>query len=225
MRALVVGNRGDSDPGLVGSRLSELGFTFEQNEREYPREWRSLAGTDLLLLLGSEWSVYWEANAKEVAAEVDLVRSATARGVPVFAICFGAQLVSHAFGGVVKRSATPEIGWHQVSSTSYPELLSREWLQWHYDVFTVPVGFSTIASNDVGPQAMMGRRIFATQFHPEVTPGILARWSTGAATAELLMIRANPKLLVDESQSHPSDSITATSRLVDWFLESVSAAG
>ena len=55
MRALIVGNRGDSDPGLVGTRLSEVGFTFERNEREYPREWKSLAGMDVVVLLGSEW--------------------------------------------------------------------------------------------------------------------------------------------------------------------------
>ena len=221
MRALVVGNHGDSDPGLVGSRLGELGFTFEQNEREYPREWRSLAGTDLLLLLGSEWSVYWEANAKEVAAEVDLVQSAAARGVPVFAICFGAQLVSHAFGGTVRRSTTPEIGWHAVSSTAHPELFSHTWLQWHYDVFTVPVGFSTIANNDVGPQAMTGKRILATQFHPEATLGIITRWSSGAGVTELHKIGVDPKRLVDDSVARLSSSAPVSVRLVDWFLSEI----
>jgi len=219
MRALIVGNRGDSDPGLVGSRLSELGFTFEQNEREYPREWRSLAGTDLLLLLGSEWSVYWDTNAKEVAAEVDLVRSATARGVPVFAVCFGAQLVSHAFGGTVSRSATPEIGWHAVSSTAHPNLLSHTWLQWHYDVFTVPVGFSTVASNDVGPQAMTGKRVLATQFHPEATLGIIARWSAGAGVPELHKNGVNPIQLLEDSSRRVMESEQMTNRLIDWFLD------
>ena len=106
----MVGNRGDADPGLVGGRLAELGFSFERNEREYPREWKPLAAIDLVLLLGSEWSVYWESNQKEVAAESDLVRSAMQRGVPIFAICYGAQLVSHALGGTVGRSAQPELG-------------------------------------------------------------------------------------------------------------------
>ncbi|MFM8958239.1 MAG: hypothetical protein ACKOJH_12655, partial [Actinomycetota bacterium] len=76
MRVLCVGNRGDADPGLVGARFAEVGFALERNEREYPREWKTLAGIDVLLLLGSEWSVYWESHKKEVAAEVDLVRTA-----------------------------------------------------------------------------------------------------------------------------------------------------
>jgi GMP synthase-like glutamine amidotransferase len=223
VRALVVGNRGDADTGIVGSRLGELGFTFVQNEREYPREWKSLAGMDLLLLLGSEWSVYWDGNAREVAAEVDLVRSATARGVPVFAICFGAQLVAHAFGGTVSRSANPEIGWHQISSTSYPELLSREWLQWHYDVFTVPETFRTIASNDVGPQAMIGKRLFATQFHPEATLGIITQWTMGAGTAELHSIGVDPKHLCEISAVRVAETAAASTRLVDWFLAEVAA--
>ena len=225
MRALVVGNRGDSDPGLVGSRLGELGFTFEQNEREYPREWKSLAGTDLLLLLGSEWSVYWDVNAKEVAAEVDLVQSAAARGVPVFAICFGAQLVSHAFGGTVRRSTTPEIGWYAVSSTAHPELFSHTWLQWHYDVFTVPVGFSTIANNDVGPQAMTSKRILATQFHPEATLGIITRWSSGSGVTELHKIGVDPKKLVDDSIDCLADVNPSAVRLVDWFLTTANSGG
>ena len=223
MRALVVGNRGDADPGLVGSRLSELGFSLEENQREYPREWKSLAGMDLLVLLGSEWSVYWEANKKEVAAEVDLVRSAAARGVPVFAICFGAQLVSHAFGGTVSRSPTPEIGWHAVSSAEYPELLSHTWLQWHYDVFSVPNGFRAIATNDIGPQAMIGNRVLATQFHPEANLGIITRWITGAGISELHKIGMDPRRLLEISTDHLSKSSPLTFRLVDWFLEEVSS--
>ena len=219
----MVGNRGDADPGLVGSRLSELGFSLEENQREYPREWKSLAGMDLLVLLGSEWSVYWEANAKEVAAEADLVRSAAARGVPVFAICFGAQLVSHAFGGTVSRSPTPEIGWHAVSSVEYPELLAHTWLQWHYDVFSVPNGFRAIATNDIGPQAMIGNRVLATQFHPEATLGIISRWSTGTGITELRKIGVDPRRLVEDSTARLADVAPSAVRLVDWFLEETSS--
>jgi len=223
VRAVVVGNRGDADPGLVGARLAELGFDFQRNDREYPREWKPLAGVDLVLLLGSEWSVYWESNEKEVAAECDLVRTAASRGVPVFAICFGAQLVAHAFGGNVSRSTTPEIGWHKVSSTAHPEILAGEWLQWHYDVFTVPQGFGAIATNDVGPQAMVSGRIFATQFHPEATSEIITRWSSGVGTAELHKLGIDPKKLVDESHERVARTAPATARLVDWFLATVSS--
>lgn len=223
MRALLVGNRGDADAGLVGARLGEVGFSFERNEREYPREWKSLAGVDLLLLLGSEWSVYWEGNEKEVAAEADLVTTAMQRGVPIFGICYGAQLIAHALGGTVTRSHTPEVGWHVVSSTAYPDLLSGTWLQWHYDVFTLPSSLQSVAANDVGPQAMLGRRVFATQFHPEATLDIITRWSTGAGAVELSKLGIDAKHLCEMSVDQVASRAPATARLVDWFLGEVAA--
>lgn len=223
MRALLVGNRGDADAGLVGARLGEVGFSFERNEREYPREWKSLAGVDLLLLLGSEWSVYWEGNEKEVAAEADLVTTAMQRGVPIFGICYGAQLIAHALGGTVTRSHTPEVGWHVVSSTAYPDLLAGTWLQWHYDVFTLPSSLQSVAANDVGPQAMLGRRVFATQFHPEATLDIITRWSTGAGAVELSKLGIDAKHLCEMSVDQVASRAPATARLVDWFLGEVAA--
>lgn len=223
MRALLVGNRGDADAGLVGARLGEVGFSFERNEREYPREWKSLAGVDLLLLLGSEWSVYWEGNEKEVAAEADLVTTAMQRGVPIFGICYGAQLIAHALGGTVTRSHTPEVGWHVVSSTAYPDLLAGTWLQWHYDVFTLPSSLQSVAVNDVGPQAMLGRRVFATQFHPEATLDIITRWSTGAGAVELSKLGIDAKHLCEMSVDQVASRAPATARLVDWFLGEVAA--
>ena len=223
MRALLVGNRGDADAGLVGARLGEVGFSFERNEREYPREWKSLAGVDLLLLLGSEWSVYWEGNEKEVAAEADLVTTAMQRGVPIFGICYGAQLIAHALGGTVTRSHTPEVGWHVVSSTAYPDLLSGTWLQWHHDVFTLPSSLQSVAANDVGPQAMLGRRVFATQFHPEATLDIITRWSTGAGAVELSKLGIDAKHLCEMSVDQVASRAPATARLVDWFLGEVAA--
>ncbi|MEY4401260.1 MAG: hypothetical protein RL072_1125 [Actinomycetota bacterium] len=223
MRALVVGNKGDADSGLVGSRLAEQGFSFEHSEREYPREWKPLAGIDLLLLLGSEWSVYWESNENEVAAEVDLVRTAMKRGVPIFAICYGAQIVSHALGGTVTRAHRPEIGWHKVSSSVHPELLQHTWLQWHYDVFSVPPSLKVVASNDIGPQAMSGKRLFATQFHPEATTGIIERWTAGTGTAELQKYGIDPKSLVESSSENIARTAQVTAGLVDWFLEEKSS--
>jgi GMP synthase-like glutamine amidotransferase len=223
VRVLAVGNRGDADPGLVGARLAEVGFALEHNEREYPREWKSLAGFDVLLLLGSEWSVYWESNEKEIAAEVDLLRTAMGRGVPIFAICYGAQLVAHALGGTVSRLQHPEVGWHAVSSTAQPELLAHTWLQWHYDVFTVPPSLQAVASNDVGPQAMLGKRLFATQFHPEATIEIITRWSQGAGTQELHKLGIDPKHLCEISAERVANIAPVTVRLVDWFLGEVAA--
>jgi GMP synthase-like glutamine amidotransferase len=222
MRTLIVGNGGDADDGLVGQRLAEHGSSFERAAREYPREWPSLGGVDVVVLLGSDWSVYWESNAVEVEAEADLVRTARRRGVPIFGICFGAQIVAHSLGGHVERAPRHEIGWHHVGQftgeLASEHVLAGPWMQWHYDRFTAPPGMSTLAMNDVGVQAMYGDRTLATQFHPEVTPAIVQRWAT-VGGRELEAAGVDPKHLCEITVAQVIERGDATARLVDWFLE------
>jgi len=190
--------------------------------REYPREWPALAGIDVVVLLGSDWSVYWDSNAVEVQAEVDLVRTARARGVPIFAICFGAQVTAHALGGVVERAVRHEIGWYEVGQLAHEDALAGPWLQWHYDRFSAPSAMATLAINDVGVQAMYGGRTLATQFHPEVTPAIVQRWATSGAR-ELEKAGIDPKHLCEITVARVVERGDVTARLVDWFLEKASS--
>ena len=135
------------------------------------------------------------------------------RGVHDF---FGASL---AIAGAL---AYLGVGWHAVSSTAQPELLAHTWLQWHYDVFIVPPSLTAIATNDVGSQAMVGKRLFATQFHPEATTEIITRWSQGAGTQELHKLGIDPKHLCEVSTERVANIAPFTARLVDWFLSSMS---
>ncbi len=86
MRALLVANANDADPGFIGQRFAEHGFigerfkehgsVFEHCERENPDLWPSLDGADLVLLLGSWWSVYWPDIAKSVVRHTQSLFSA-----------------------------------------------------------------------------------------------------------------------------------------------------
>ena len=79
--------------------------------------------------------------------------------------------MAHALGGTVERARQPEIGWHEVVS-DVPEVIAEgPWMQWHYDVVTVPGHATELARSAVGPQAWQLGRNFCTQFHPEATPG------------------------------------------------------
>ena len=69
MRALLVGNVGDGDPGLVGARFEHHGYAFERVDRDHPETWPALDGAELIVLLGSEWSVYWPDIVEAVEAE------------------------------------------------------------------------------------------------------------------------------------------------------------
>ncbi len=223
MRALVIANANDLDPGFVGERFRWHGYAFTECHRERPSEWPTLDGVDLVLQLGSEWSVYWPHIADEVGAEVALVQEVHRRGVPLFAICFGAQVVSHALGGTVHRAPEPEVGWYEIDSDQ-PEVISPgPWLQWHYDAFTVPPGFTELARSPVGPQAVRAGRTFATQFHPEATESMLVRWTHQGAD-ELVKMGKDPRSVLEDSRRHTTQSRPNAARLVDWFLTDVAAA-
>jgi GMP synthase-like glutamine amidotransferase len=220
VRGLVVANASDADPGFVGARFRHHGVAFTECHRERPDEWPDLEQRDLVLLLGSEWSVYWPHVADNVAAEAALVRAAHRRGVPVFGICFGHQSAAHALGGAVYRAPHPEIGWCTVQSDE-PEIATGPWMQWHYDVVSVPPGATELARNDVGPQAWRLGRTFCTQFHPEATETMLDAWSREAGAAELTAVGSSPEQLLAHAREHVRTSRPAAERLVDWFLASV----
>lgn len=205
---------------MIGQRLEELGFGLEFGEREWPRSWRRLANIDLLLLLGSDWSANDNAHRNSVVAEISLIHSATMIGIPTFGICFGAQIISLAGGGTVWRSNPPEIGWTEVTSNRYPNLFEHTWFQWHYDVFSASAGVEVVASNETGAQAILGKRLLGTQFHPEATLEIITRWTQGNGSAELLSVGLSPSDVTQISSRWVHLTRERTNKIVDWFLES-----
>jgi GMP synthase-like glutamine amidotransferase len=223
MRIAVVANEGDADAGVIGRALIDRGATLGRLVREHPGDWPELAGAggpEALVLLGSDWSVYWPDVARFVEAEAALVRSAHVRGVPVFAICFGAQVVAHALGGTVERAPRPEVGWYELE-TFHHVVEPGPWLQWHVDRFSVPPGFGLLARSDIGPQAVLGARTFAVQFHPEIDASIVERWASGGGEAELAGHGVDRDDLLTRTVREAERSAIAAERLVEWFLEDV----
>ena len=183
-----------------------------------------MAGHDLILLLGSEWSVYWDHISGEVAAESALVKAAHGAGIPIFGICFGSQIVAHALGGRVHRATRPEVGWHQVETT-FPQVIAvGPWLQWHFDVFEKPAEFTQLAHSESGPQAMVGGRTFASQFHPEATESMLARWTSGGGAEELSRLGLTAEKVMADTRANVGVSRKNSDQIVDWFVESVASA-
>ena len=183
MRALLIANDDDADPGVIGRLVTEAGYRLEVLSREEPAAWPGLVGADLVLSLGSEWSVYWDHVGKSVAAEAALLSDAHRAEVPVLGICFGAQIVAHALGGTVTRASFAEIGWYVIDSSSPDDVAPGPWFEWHVDTFTVPAGATELARSAVGPQAFRVGRTAAVQFHPEIDEPILRRWVAGGRSA------------------------------------------
>lgn len=134
-------------------------------------------GYDVIVPLGARWPVYDQALQRTwVAAETQLVRDAADAGVALLGVCFGGQLLAHAFGGTVARGPVPEIGWYDVD-TDHPELVpGGPWFQWHFDRWTLPPGATEIARTANSSQAFVLGRALALQFHPEIDLKLLDVW-------------------------------------------------
>jgi GMP synthase-like glutamine amidotransferase len=224
VKALIVSNKGDSDPGFVGDRLMQLDFALVHVDREYPAEWPSLAGVDLLLHLGSDWSVYWNDVARSVEAESALMNDAQRRGVPIFGICFGAQMLAHSLGGSVQQARRPEVGWCEVLAPAAYGPLAGTWMQWHGDTFTAPASAEVLALSDVGPQAIRAGRSFGTQFHPEANEAIVTRWMSGEGAVELARLGISPHDLAEATRREAPRAGLAAGALVEWFLSEIASS-
>ena len=220
MRFCFLSNRAESDIGLLDESLSGLG-EYLLAYREDPFSWRNIDNVDLFVHLGSSWSVYWASVQTQVDSELSLMRHSIERGVPVLGICFGAQMLSHAFGGVVERGKKTEIGWHDVVAPETNSVLTGRWMQWHYDSFTAPRGFDVLAINEAGVQAIRRGRAFGVQFHPEANEPMVSKWMSGEGAAELAAAGIAPSSLLDETRRGVERTSVATTKLIDWFLEEV----
>jgi len=182
MRALHLHHDANSLPGLIGEVLADRdveavphqvceipGSPIGSPEFPDPEEF------DLIVVYGSRWSVYDDDVAHWVVPELDLLRSADRAGVPVLGLCFGGQMLSAAHGGLVAAADRPEIGWHRVQS-HVPDIEPGPWLQWHFDIFTVPEGAEELAASPSGPQAFRLRRNLGLQFHPEADREVVEAW-------------------------------------------------
>lgn len=231
MRAVLVANAEDIDPGLVGRALRAHGYSFVEYVRELHTEWDTDGtvdgGVSLVVSLGSSWSTYWDDVRPAVSAEQRLIADAISRGTPVLGICFGAQQLATVLGGSVSRAPEAEIGWHRVrpvdeAALDVPRCLhSGPWMQWHYDRFTVPPGATALAESAVGPQAFRVGRSLGLQFHPEATESIVSMWSRGAGAEELQSAGIDPDDMMATTRANVADAEARCERLIEWFLSEV----
>jgi GMP synthase-like glutamine amidotransferase len=174
------------------------------------------AGRPFLVSLGSEASAF-DDDVPWLARERDALDRALEHDVPVLGICFGAQHLARALGGTVAPAPRPEVGWLDIETFAPDVVPPGPWLQWHRDAFTVPPGAELLARSPVGPQAFRLGPHLGVQFHPEVTPAVVADWVAGYP-ASIERAGTTPSAVLAGSAVHAADARARAWALFDGFL-------
>lgn len=184
---LIVVHQETSTPGRIGDMLQAKGYTLDIRRpclgQPLPATMDGHAGC---VVFGGPMSAN-DDHLDFIRRELDFIPVAVTSGKPYFGVCLGAQLMARAGGA---RVAPHPDGWHEIGyypvrptprgRAVFPRPLHV--FQWHGEGFELPRGAVRLAGTAWYPnQAMqIGAHAFGVQFHPEVTGGIMQRWTTMA---------------------------------------------
>ncbi|HVS23900.1 MAG TPA: glutamine-hydrolyzing GMP synthase [Gammaproteobacteria bacterium] len=159
---------------LIARRVREVGVYSEILPFDAtPEQIAALAPAGIILSGGPESTV--EAGSPQIS---DALLAAMK---PVLGICYGMQALAMKLGGGVESSDHREYGYAAVELVGKDPLLKglakpganlNVWMSHGDRVDKLPPGFAAIASSANSPLAAMAdvkRKIYALQFHPEVT--------------------------------------------------------
>lgn len=217
-------------PPAGAERFSRAGLGVEYVEVGQGARLPSLDDVSAVVILGGSMSVMEADLHAFLTAELNLVRGAIDRSVPVLGLCLGAQLVAAAAGGRVNRAPRKTIGFLPVTQTAAGtrDLLSGHWsatdraLRWHEDTFTLPPGAALLMrSEDVPNQAFrIGPAAWGVQFHIEVDRPLIEAWLK-SWTGKLPQWDTEPDDLLKVASEHlPHQQMHATSTF-DAFVRVV----
>jgi GMP synthase-like glutamine amidotransferase len=223
LRALVIQHDVDGPAGHVGDWLEARGAEQDLYRIGGDHRARDPRDYDLIVSLGSEHTAYDDA-IPWLGLERRLLAEAAAADVAVLGICFGSQLLARALGGEAMRAAHAEIGWVEIDTLEPSLVGAGPWMQWHYDTFALPPGATRLAESPAGPQAFALGRSLGLQFHPEVTPEIVASWVDGGRD-QLARAGLDPDRVMAETHELADENRLRAWQLLDAFIDRVACVG
>lgn len=235
-RVLVVQHEASTGPGWFGQWLAEAGLVLDVRHPYAGDELPSLGAPTRyagLLVLGGAMGPTDDDACPWLPTVRALLASAVDGGAPTLGICLGAELLTLAGGGEVRRGATPELGVLGIdldpAAADDPVLgvLPRRArvLQWHREeIARLPAGATLLASSPAyRHQAFrLGPAAWGVQGHPEVTADIAASWAR--EDSPLLVAEGRrPDDLVAEVRGAEAELVTTWRPVAEAFAERVHA--
>jgi GMP synthase (glutamine-hydrolysing) len=164
---------------LIARRVRECGVYCELHPYDVSEQFIREFDPRGVILSGGPASVTQDETPRAPSLVFEL-------GMPVLGICYGMQTMAAQLGGKVENGLIREFGYAGIRARGHSTLLrdiqdriNNEghglldvWMSHGDKVTEVPPGFKIIASNAATPIAGMAdeaRKLYAVQFHPEVT--------------------------------------------------------
>jgi GMP synthase (glutamine-hydrolysing) len=188
---LIVLHQEHSTSGRIGRFLTARGHALDIRKPRFGDPLpTTMAGHAGAVIFGGPMS----ANDPDdfIKAEIDWIGVALKEGAPYLGVCLGAQMLARHLGARVypHGEGKAEIGYYPLSVTpcgaEIAGSVDHHWpehvYQWHREGFDCPTGARCLAEGaDFPVQAVkVGKAAYGLQFHPEVTPAMMHRWTTRA---------------------------------------------
>lgn len=188
----------------------------------------SLEGYDAVVALGGGQSPRDNVQHAWLADERALLAEAIDRRLGVLGVCLGGELIAQVLGADVGALPAPEVGWTPLDTTpaaAEDALLSHvdstPVLQWHSFAFASPAEAVLLAGSPERASAFRhGSRVWALQFHVEVTEALLHDWIDHYGP-ELPGMGVDPAMLRRDTVVHGAAQIRTAAQVARAFVETV----
>ena len=185
MKFLVLQHINIEHPGIFLKFMKEDNISIDTIELDENEKIPNLDRYDAMVVMGGPMDTWqeevypWLKNEKE-----NIHNFASIKKKPYLGLCLGAQLLSEAIGGKVRKMQTPEIGVLNVSIKDDKSIFADigknlKALQWHsYEVYDLPSNSKILASSPgCKVQAFSSEKAFGLQFHVEQTNETVPQWA------------------------------------------------
>lgn len=215
MHVLIIKNVFSEGPGTIADYLNSAKIHYSICEMSIGDAVPDLDSFTHLLIMGGPMAVYEMQQYPYLVNEALFIDLAINAKKHVLGVCLGAQMVAHALGAKVYPGQQKEIGWYEValdpdgmsdplmSALALPDRNAAQVFQWHGDTFDLPRGAVRLASSDLFPNQAFryNDRVYALQFHIEVTPAIVRDWLAREQGVDVASITAESERIFNAYQA------------------------
>jgi len=185
MKFLILQHINIEHPGIFLKFMKEDNIKIDTVELDENEKIPNLEPYDAMIVMGGPMDTWQEEKYPWLKAEKENIHNfVKIKKKPYLGLCLGAQLLSEAIGGKVRKMKTPEIGVLEISVRDNNSLFKGlnkkiKVLQWHsYEACDLPTNTNLLATSpDCKVQAFSSDNAFGLQFHVEQTNRTVPEWA------------------------------------------------